>query len=418
MLKLTDKAQLYIISTALGLVASTTAMAGHCISWPASIFQPNPSASKLTPTYGIEWLKSTGNSERYMPACHSQHHKACMKNLIKRGFYSPHKPTMIFIHGWQPGAVASKSRFDFCYQYKLPTGSPSPTYNTLNYWKGWNVGVFYWNQFADEDQVINAEKKIYTTTSLVGMRWAFLSSDNKVTHCTQFNAQCVIPKEDIVNLAFDAYKNALPSNRHYTEQNKNRELRISGQSLGTQIAIQLTDKVLHDKALPQPTRLTLMDPYFSPDSDTGFIPQAPTDSVAQYNTAIINNIEILKHDEFPIDVYRTSPVSFAPYGNPAQSLMDQVDFARMDPLYLSTDPSQESLLELHKSSIYLYFESMRPTPKAVTPAYSPATYTNARSTNAQIVKLLGKKRLQLPNDATYNFTKTYDEIFTKPLLQH
>ena len=37
--------------------------------------------------------------------------------------------------------------------------------NVANSWieDGWNAGIFYWSQLADEDDVENAEVKIYTT---------------------------------------------------------------------------------------------------------------------------------------------------------------------------------------------------------------------------------------------------------------
>lgn len=417
MLRITLRQSKYhILATLILLCCHLPAFAGHCVQWPSTLFQPNPFTNRIAAHYGIEWLKSNGHTETATPACTALQNKSqCMQQLEEKGYYSPFKPTIIFIHGWQPGTVIKKSRFDFCYQYKQPDGNESPVFDTLQYWKGWNVGVFYWNQFADEDDVVNAEKKIYTTSSDVGMRWAYLNSDGKVEHCTQFDGRCTIPKESVIDLAFDAFKNALPDAKTYNHFNNHRELRIAGQSLGTQVAIQLTHKIMSDQSLPQPTRLTLMDPYFSSDNNTGFIPQAPNDTVAQYNTTVISQIESQHNHQFPIDVYRTSSVSFAPLGDPAPQLMDQVDFLRLNPLYLSNDPSDESLLELHESSIYLYFESMQPKPFGTKRPFSPASFTDAHSSDQQIVKLLGQKRMQLTNDASYDFTKTYDEIFSQPL---
>ena len=37
--------------------------------------------------------------------------------------------------------------------------------------KGWEVAVFYWDNFADEALVTNAEAKIWTSESPVGMRY-------------------------------------------------------------------------------------------------------------------------------------------------------------------------------------------------------------------------------------------------------
>ena len=40
-------------------------------------------------------------------------------------------------------------------------------------WKadGWNVAIFYWNQMADEDEVKDAEAKIWSTNGPKGMRY-------------------------------------------------------------------------------------------------------------------------------------------------------------------------------------------------------------------------------------------------------
>ncbi|PHQ80862.1 MAG: hypothetical protein COB66_03720 [Coxiella sp. (in: Bacteria)] len=97
-----------------------------------------------------------------------------MGKLQLTGYFDPKKPTIIFFHGWQPDTVKNKSRFDLCYMYKQANGQSSPRYNTLQYWKGWNVGVFYWNQFADEANVVDAEAKIYSAHGIMSMRWAYL----------------------------------------------------------------------------------------------------------------------------------------------------------------------------------------------------------------------------------------------------
>lgn len=398
------------ITTISFIIATSSAFAGNCVPWSNTDFQPQQNRfGQIKADYGIYWLKNSSNdSESAAPACRSSLGKAlCMKKLESTGYFNPKKPTIIFIHGWQPDTVKNKNRFDLCYRYTQPDGSESPTYNTLQKWKDWNVAVFYWNQFADEDDVLTAESKIYSTKGVDGMRWAYLDNTGQLQYCNRSTPSCIMPKKglkqlDVLDLAYNAYQNALPTGYQPTR------LRIAGQSLGTQIAIQLTDLVMHNKALPQPTRLALMDPYFSPDH-VGVKQQDLPSSVANYNEQKIKDIEKM-HPQFPIAVYRTSTVSFAPTGNPAPDLMDQVAFMRLYPMFLSGH-GDALQAQLHESSIFLYFESMQSAPN-----YAPGSkynnYVNAAATNAQVLQLMHQKRYQVINQASFYFDETDKDMFS------
>lgn len=391
------------------LFTLTSAVAGNCVHWNDNVFQPQQNMfGQIKADYGIYWMKNVGTtSESATPACRSSLGKAqCMTKLESTGYFDPHKPTIIFIHGWQPATVKQKNRFDLCYRYKQADGQQSPIYNTLQYWKGWNVGVFYWNQFADEANVLRAESKIYTTSGFDGMRWAYLDSAGNQHYCNRFMSNCIMPHhglqhENVLDLAYDAYQNALPNNYHPTQ------LRIAGQSLGTQIAIQLTDLVMHNKSLPQPTRLALMDPYFSPDHLKSKLLHLP-ESVADYNQQKIEDIEAL-NPQFPIAVYRTSTVSFAPTGNPAPNLMSKVAFMRLYPKFL-TGEGLGLQGQLHESSIFLYFESMKQMPAANLAPNN--AYVNAAASDQQVKNLMDQKRFQVDNAAAHSFTDTNDYAFS------
>ena len=405
------KTTLNLLITAGALLTLTSAIAGNCVHWNNNVFQPQKNMfGQIKANYGIYWMKNVGtSSESATPACRSSFGKAqCMKKLESTGYFDPKKPTIIFIHGWQPATVVQKNRFDLCYRYKQPNGQESPTYNTLKYWKGWNVGVFYWNQFADETNVLRAESKIYSTKGIEGMRWAYLDSAGKEQHCNRFSSNCIMPHqglhhEDVLEMAYNAYQNALPSASDFHPP----QLRIAGQSLGTQIAIQLTDLVMHNKSLPQPTRMALMDPYFSPNNLESKVLNLPK-SVANYNQQKIADIEKL-NPKFPIAVYRTSTVSFAPTGNPAPSLMSKVAFMRLYPQFL-TGQGLALQGQLHESSIFLYFESMKSAP-AMNLALDN-TYINAAASNKQVLSLMDQKRYQIDNTAAHIFTDTNGYAFS------
>lgn len=415
----------FILPLALLCVFSITqAVAGNCIKWPTSAFQPQTDAQgKLMPDTGIYWyntnIDNSGNSEQVKHACHTDDEAdkaACMQKLQSAGYFDPHKPTIIFVHGWQPGATENRQRFDFCYQFPMPQNTFSLVHNTLQYWQGWNVGVFYWTQFADESNLLSAEAKIYTPYGKEGMRWSYINKQGNVAYCSSAK-ECEMPKlangqpANVFDMLTQAYRQALPSPADY----KGAELRIAGQSLGTQLATQLTDYVLLHKDLPQPTRLSLMDPYMSP-SGMGTKTQGIPYSISYYNTGKVLNIEWLKAGKFPIDVYRTSRLSFFPSGNPANILMNNVAYMALYPKYFDqTVTGLQKQALLHISSIYLYFESMKAPPKKALPGKT-YDYVNAAATNAEVLRLMKQKRYQLANIAEKYFDLTQDEQFgaTKP----
>jgi hypothetical protein len=395
------------------------------VAWPESDFVPPASinAAPLQPTTGIYWFGTHNpNGQETQKAAYTSSSNmtksAYMQMLKEKGYFDPNKPTIIFVHGWQPGSTKNKTHFDFCYDYPGVNGKASPTYNVLSYWKGWNVGVFYWTQFADEtESPMDAEAKIYSMRGSKGMRWAYLQQTNQgsynLQYCDNGMSNCQPIHQDISQMLESAYQNALPSNEVY----KGSELRIAGQSLGTQLSIQLTDWVLKNTQsndLPMPTRLSLMDPYVSPKNLEGNEHLPFSVSVAQYAADTVKDIQS-RDSNLPIDVYRTSRLSYAPTGNPASSLMDEVAYMKMDIKYL--DPTLTGLSLnglLHRASIYLYFASKKDAPNGINNGSS--NYANADATNGEILSLMGKKRYQVATGVgaigEENFLKTQDDIFS------
>jgi hypothetical protein len=323
----------FSVLSILVFITLFSAQASGCINWKAGTFGPTTLGKpdidqKISADSGIYWLKNTtnGQTETAMPACkvgaNSKAKNKCLKKLKSSGYFNPNKPTIIFIHGWQPMTVVDKNRFDFCYNYDLAKDEPAKRVNTLTQWKDWNVGVFYWNQYADELSPYDAEAKIYSTSGSKGMRWKYDWTNTeggkvKTSYCSKKQANCVMPSNsedepiDIVQMAYQSYTAAMPAAKSYTSDS----VRIAGQSLGTQIAIQLTGKLLLDpQGSPEPTRLALMDPYFTPDHQFTKVNNLP-DSVGDFNANIVRNI-LRTNPTFPISVFRTSELSQAPNGEP------------------------------------------------------------------------------------------------------
>ena len=402
-------------------VLSSVSFAHPCVQWQSSVFNPGfNSQGQISPDTGMYWYKTdaAGKTEVVTKACQKGDNKeACFARLKKQGFFDPNRKTIVFIHGWQPSSMEKKDRFDLCFQYTKEDGKPSQVYNTLKYWKNWNVAVFYWNQFADEDTpyvgVVDAEAKIYSTDAPNGMRWAYLDDAGKRHYCSDADSKCIMPKQTVVDMAYDAFINALPNKENF----KGDALRITGQSLGTQIAIQLTDRVMNNPALPQPTRLVLLDPYFSPDDDTiNTIYHLPK-SVADFNSDKVT--DILKiNPNFAISEYRTSKISFAPTGNPGWSIANRVAYNELYPKFFDYMTGNNKLEWLHKSATYIYFQSMKAKPLtppqllSSTPSVRTAPYINANTTPEQVRDLMSQSRYQLPSDGENKFPKTDEYIFT------
>ncbi|TQV72202.1 S8 family serine peptidase [Aliikangiella marina] len=166
-------------------------------------------------------------------------------------FYNPKNKTLIFIHGLHSGKDKVQFRETFN-PIQLEAGGPN--INFADFWinKGWNVGILYWNQFANERQVKNAEAKIWTATGKKRMRWRDVAG-NYQDFDTDLNVSELLSNNLVNNLSnFDG-----------------SHLRIVGHSLGSQVAISvsknLLDASLSGRVSPKliPDRIALLDAFSS-----------------------------------------------------------------------------------------------------------------------------------------------------------
>ncbi|MEM9489270.1 MAG: hypothetical protein AAGC55_09000, partial [Myxococcota bacterium] len=118
---------------------------------------------------------------------------------------------------------------------------------------GWNVGIFYWNQFADEDEVKNAETKIHTAEGPQRMRWR---------RCDGTWVEDGSPTISASELFYESYVAALAD---YQGTN----IRVVGHSLGNQMATVMARHLQNHitageaPAYLMPTRIALLDPFWS-----------------------------------------------------------------------------------------------------------------------------------------------------------
>ena len=186
---------------------------------------------------GIYWYNSaTGNVKA--------------NGTFPTGYFTNTKPVMIYIHGWQNGSTQKLQRETFS------RPASDATIDLTAAWRaaGWNMGIFYWNQLADEGEVKDAEAKIWSTNGPRKMRWR-KSNGSYVDSGIQKTA---------AELFVENYKQSMAN------YNGN-DVRLVGHSLGSQMVIVaarlISDAVdrgeLHVRLLPK--RIVLLDPAFLKD---------------------------------------------------------------------------------------------------------------------------------------------------------
>jgi pimeloyl-ACP methyl ester carboxylesterase/predicted small lipoprotein YifL len=208
-----------------------------------------------------------------------------LKAQERSRFYDPKKPTLIYVHGWQPGSVAaarpeSMVRTISGDQRDLAKG-----------WidQRWNVAVFYWTQIADDDLFVT-EQKIWDAGAV-----------NWLDQQGQRNS---LPGKSAAELFFDAYSLAM-------KQHQSGEIRIVGHSLGAQMASALSKRVVDAvgaQLLPRvalPERLILLDPFFTSQPKNYLEGQWTGERVRAY-------AQDITAAGLSLEVYRSSVLSYAP----------------------------------------------------------------------------------------------------------
>ena len=128
---------------------------------------------------------------------------------------------------------------------------------SINLWleRGYNVGIFYWNQFSDEPRVTDAENKIYTTQGLKKMRWARQNSDGSVSHINNPAHQDRCVAQRLVE-EYTKYLGVMGTAQSHVH--------IVGHSLGSQLTLEFYRQLIIQRpTCTYPARITLLDPYFS-----------------------------------------------------------------------------------------------------------------------------------------------------------
>lgn len=189
--------------------------------------------------YGIYFMGSDGEFAKAVPG------KA-------NAFYDPSRPTVFYVHGWQPGTSENDFGREMPFYYN---SKYVKNVNSAAIWrsKGWNVACFFWAQWADEGEVKDAQAKLYRAyNDRKGMRYHLRGKDQYREYTQNLT---------VTDLALECYRSVFAN---YTGSN----IRIIGHSLGNQLATTLTYAISNEYQagyLPSrlvPKRLVLLDPFW------------------------------------------------------------------------------------------------------------------------------------------------------------
>ncbi len=196
--------------------------------------------------YGIYWLGDDGEYEKAVPGGQSK-------------YFDLAKPTVIYMHGWQKGTSQYNMQKENPFLYTsdaFGSGSLMRLWRTRDY----NVGVFFWSQFADEKDVRNAEVKVWKGESTekdqdggtLGMRYRVRSGDFVPS----------VLRKSITEVFVEQYTQVF-------EGYRGPGIRLVGHSLGAQLAGRAAHLISREATAGRvaneivPKRLAFLDAFWS-----------------------------------------------------------------------------------------------------------------------------------------------------------
>lgn len=352
-------AKAVLLGTLLGSVSAVNAATGV---FPTSTFN--------TLDHGLYWF---GGGDSWQKATPNQ----------SNAYYSSTKPTIIYIHGWQKGSSKAQNRETF---NRKDAGGPD--LDLAHAWRtaGYNVGIMYWNQFSDEDEVKDAEAKIWTATGPRAMRWRNASG-----------AYTTGPTQSAADLLFQSYKDNL---KGYTGGN----IRLAGHSLGNQMVIVLGKKIsdavsagtVSSNLLPK--RIALLDPFYSNQAKSYLGNKWVGEVCRTYVSA-------LKTKGVIFEAYRTSLASSSGFiGDSNTDLMKMTAFTELKTSYFN----QTQQTEKHNAAVWHYLWSFGSNPPVLTNTTTEAA--SAKTSDVRITTLMNSTK-KLVQDRGNTTKEPWDDTF-------
>jgi len=253
-------------------------------------------------------------------------------------YFNPRRPTVIFVHGWEPGSTAQAAR----QSVQTPiTAAPLREQDLAAPWRarGYNVGLFYWNQFADDTSSLiptGVERKIWTADG--GLTYLTRRADGSLA------APRVYPgRASVADLFVRSYLAAMHGYR-------GASVRFAGHSLGNQLAVRaaylLQGLAERRRIAPAllPRRIALLDPFYSSGTET-YLPRANEGTAGE----VAREVAAL-HTGPARTVFEYYSTSLIPI---AATVAARMALVRVSPAYAGLD-----IAEAHLAAIHWYFTSL------------------------------------------------------------
>ena len=188
--------------------------------------------------------------------------------------FNPDKKSVIFLHGFRNGSISHKTN-----NYSVLSSNYSNKIAHASWLSDWNVGIFRWEPFADDDDyelIPNPRKtevKIHVGTNL---RYRNKDSRDFTT------APAKLYGKSISDMFIDEYKSV-----NFAE---NLEVRLVGHSLGCQLSLSVAAGIVKlGTNVKQVNRIELLDPYFCNGQNIDYISTPKSSAaMARMNLSIIN----------------------------------------------------------------------------------------------------------------------------------
>ncbi|WP_334015347.1 hypothetical protein [Alteromonas sp. S167] len=304
-------------------------------------------------------------------------------------YYSSNKKTVIYIHGWQNGSVTNRNR-----ETLNRNRSGGPNQDLAWYWldRGYNVGILYWNQFADEREVKDAEAKIHSANGPRNMRWK--SSNGSYSSG---------PNKSVTDLLYTALVDGMPGF-------SGSELRVTGHSLGNQLALTISNKLntaVNQGSLSgayRPDRIALLDPFYS-IGEKSYLNNKWTGERSK------DIVDTLKAKGIAIEAYRSSPVtSTFLAGDNNASLMNSIAFSELKPWNFQF----WQVAEKHGAAVTHYFWSRAFSPLTLDRS---STQVPSASSSASVIKTwMNKNKGVIQDSGAWSATPADDDFKEKSRL--
>lgn len=195
-------------------------------------------------------------------------------------YFDPSKPSVIHIHGWSKGTIAMTSN-----NFNAISSNYTKVVAHDKWLPDWNVGIFRWEPFADDDDsslcegvwVPNprkAEAKIHIKTNM-----QYRNSDgNGFSSLTTTSS---LYNKSITEMFVDEYTKIFGLTT-------NKEVRLSSHSIGGQLALSAT-ALLTTKGYTSIKRIELLDIFFCNGQNDEYTSKPKSSSaLARENLATIN----------------------------------------------------------------------------------------------------------------------------------